>query len=396
MISNYLPFYLLAFIFIFGQFARIEIANTTILLNDLIISLTIIFWFAFSLIRKRKILFPKIWRISFIFFLFSLFTLIIKIPDFPINQILISSFYPIRYFIYSLIFIVFINSKLNKEKIAGGLMFLIIIIASIGILQYMFFPDMRFLQNNNWDPHYFRLTAPFLDPTFTGAILILGLFLFICVNFEKKITPVKIIAFLLILIASALTYSRATYLMYFIGISSLGMIKKSIKFFLITLLSGIIIVSIIPKEKSYGTNLQREETANARIQNWKNSITIIKDHPLFGTGFNTYRYIQKKYNFVSDNNWEKNHAGSGADSSLLFVIATTGIIGLLIYLYFLYTMIFASYKNLISPYGIALFVSIISLLGHSMFSNSLFYPFIMEWIWILIAINQKDNVEKIK
>jgi hypothetical protein len=70
-------------------------------------------------------------------------------------------------------------------------------------------------------------------------------------------------------------------------------------------------------------------------------------------------------------------AAAGMDSSLLFVAATTGIIGAAAYIYLLFSMIRNGKK---SRFYIASFAA---LLVHSLFVNSLFYPWVMIWMWIL-------------
>lgn len=102
-------------------------------------------------------------------------------------------------------------------------------------------------------------------------------------------------------------------------------------------------------------------------------------NPLFGTGFNLYRYANT--GAVGDS-----HAGAGSDSSLLFVFATTGIAGLLIYLWLWGKILKLGWQRRNTQAGLILLASSTSLLIHSLFSNSLFYPWVLGWMAFLLAL----------
>lgn len=382
-------FYLLILIYPLGQLLRINIGNLNILGNDIIVGVIIFTWLFINIVKKKRISIPKNQKIIVIFSLYLLFTLFINYFNFPFKELLSSALYLVRFFVYSLIYLFIFNQKLGKQHITNALIISVLAISIIGLVQYAIFPDLRFLVGNGWDPHYFRLTAPFFDPIFTGAILTLGIILLVSLQFDNKLNLKSFIFLSLMYIALALTYSRASYLMYFVAMTTISIIKKSPRFFISFLLIGIITIVLLPKQKSYGTNLEREETAFARIKNWQNSIFIWKRNPVFGVGFNTYKYVQKNLNLIPEKNIERNHAAGGADSSLLFVAATSGIIGLILYIYIFYKFLKNSFNNKKNGVSLALFLSIIGLFIHSFFSNSLFYPFIMEWFWILAALNEK-------
>ena len=385
--------YFLFFSFILGQIPRLRIGEVSLLLNDFVVGFFVFFYFLVSFFKKEKLKIPKIFKYVLMFFLIATFSLFINFPNFPSSEILISSLYLLRWIIYALLLLVFFNTKFDKEKIIFGLIFTMITISIIGILQYFFYPDLRNLEYLGWDPHYYRVFVPFFDPTFTGAILTLGFILLISKSFSQKPSLLLVLGGLLMYIALALTYSRASYLMYLIAMSLISIVKKSPKFFATVIVIGAITLILLPKEKSYGTNLKREETLKARIENWKNSFQIWKDHPIFGVGFDTYRYTQRKYGFINEKDWQISHSGGGADSSLLFVAATTGTLGLIGYLFLIFTIIKISLRNLKDTISLTLFASTISLLFHSLFANSLFYPFIMEWIWILAGIQNGVSKE---
>ena len=83
------------------------------------------------------------------------------------------------------------------------------------------------------------------------------------------------------------------------------------------------------------------------------------------------------------------HSAAGTDNSFLFILATSGLIGLTAFLYFLYKVVSLSSSKLKKNYfSLVLFASIISLAINSLFINSLFFPQIMLWIWILAGLTE--------
>lgn len=141
--------------------------------------------------------------------------------------------------------------------------------------------------------------------------------------------------------------------------------------------------------RSEGTNLLRITSTEARIPTALNSITIFKNNPVLGVGFNAYGFAAEKYGFLKVSNYP-NHAAAGTDNSFLFILATTGVVGFLSYI-FLWFKIFLSVKDGIRKKNIfsyVLLASSVALFFDSLFVNSLFYVFIMLWIWIIVGLSE--------
>lgn len=272
-------------------------------------------------------------------------------------EITIGAMYLLRFLIYSSLSGVLVQSIKVIPVVGIGT-------AITGILQYIFIPDVRFLEYWGWDPHYYRIVGIFLDPGFTGLILVLTLVYLVINNYKK-------IWWVIVYLALALTYSRASYLAFFTAFTWISIQKKDWKYGVISILIlGLTVVALPRHSSGEGVKLERLSTIYARIESWKKAWQIFSDNPLIGVGFNTYRYAQKASN--------ESHAGAGSDSSLLLVMATTGILGLLFYLKYLKVLWKLSNKNLI------LSTSLIAILIHSVFLNSLFYPAVMLWLALLI------------
>ncbi len=280
--------------------------------------------------------------------------------------------YLVRFVIYSSLPF-FTKPLFEKRSLHHLIYYLGLVTVIIGLSQYILMPDVRFLSAWNWDDHYFRVIGSFLDPGFTGLLLVL-FFTFYFFHRHRFLT-------ILTFITMALTYSRSSYLAFLVAVGIMAFQKKSLMFFVKGTLILILTIAILPRaSQGEGVKLERTSTIQARLINWGQSIQIFSDHPVLGVGFNTYRYAQKDYGFLEEKNWLQNHAGAGADSSLLFVAATTGVVGLFFYFGYLKSL----YMILNTKYMIPILV-------HSFFLNSLFYPATMLLIAILIMVGNSQE-----
>jgi O-antigen ligase len=339
--------------FIFGQLLRVNVwPDVTIHLNDILVGIV----GGIGLIRGiRKI--PRAW---WLWAGAMILSLLVNIGQYPVKELLVSSLYLVRWLAYAGLFFALANLK-DKVLLKKGLVIVALTVAFLGIAQYLLLPDVSFLAAQNWDDHYFRLVSTFLDPGFTGIILVLGLILI----FQKL--PLASVIFTALL----LTYSRASYLAYLVGFTALSYFKKSVKIILVAGLILVLSIPLLPKTSGEGTKLGRENSVFARLNNWQEAVGVWQRAPVFGVGFDAYRYATGAT--------LASHAGAGADSSLLLVLATTGIVGFLAYLNVLRWMWFR---------GKLLFrVSFLAVLVHSWFNNTLFYPWAMEWLWLLLILD---------
>ena len=105
-------------------------------------------------------------------------------------------------------------------------------------------------------------------------------------------------------------------------------------------------------------------------------------------GFNAYRYAQKDYGFLTVDNISS-RSGAGADPSLLFVLATTGIFGALTYAS---ALAFPFLDSTISKrkYRLVIISLIPALMLESLFINSLFYPQVMFVMYAVIFSSSLD------
>jgi len=293
-----------------------------------------------------------------------------------------------RWLVYAGLYFVLFDVRRFLFKQKDLLIFLVILgvaIAFFGFVQYFLWPNLKPLETLNWDPHYYRLVSTFLDPGFTGLILVLTLIILVNLLFKNKSNRWLILAGGIVYIALVLTHSRSSYLAFLVGMGIISWLRKNTKLFVVALVVLLLSLLVLPQPKGEGGKLARTYTISYRFKNWQNALTIIKDHPLLGVGFNAYRYAQRDYGFLEEEKWQETHAGAGVDSSLLFVLATTGILGLISYLWYLGSAGVLAFWQRKKVIGIVCLASLGAILAHSFFLNSLFYPWVMGWLAILLA-----------
>lgn len=358
--------------FSFGQTLKFSFYSPDIKFTLLDVGVFVLTISALALNRPRLHVVHPI----FFFGAAALLSLVIFGSRYGSTALLAGSLYLVRWVIYSLspfsLAVVFSPFTIRRLLWLAG-----ISVVVTSLYQYLFFPDIRHLQVLEWDPHYFRVVGTWLDPGFTGLLLVFILiFLTITQNLSKA---VRFVSWILTYVAFALTYSRSSYLAFLVSMSYISWRQRSPKFFAFIILLFTLTIYLLPRPGGEGVQLERTSSIYARLHNWQNSLTIFSRYPLLGVGFNTYRYAQKQFGYLDSSAWLASHAGAGADSSLLFVAATTGIIGLSAYLLYLRSLVRLTGTDL------TLQSVLLALIGHSLFLNSLFYPAVLLWLGLLLS-----------
>lgn len=352
-----------------GQIVKIPIGNGGATLLDVtVLTLCIVgFWKI-----KFKLTHPPAFIISALLFIFvAILSLILTALPLSFAQYTSSFLYIIRLSGFIFLGWLILSRVLPslKQNIESVLMLSGISLAVLGLLQFIFLPDLSFLAQFGWDPHYYRTSSTFLDPNFLGGFLVLTLLLI----FSKQ----RYSLFLVVYIALLTTFSRSSYGMFLLSFLTLSFLKKSLK---IAILAGFLFLFLLLSFQVYiravntVTPLDRNQTASFRLSTWSQGFQIFQKNPLLGVGYNAYNAALRYYN-LGDEQFLQGKGAFSNDSSLLHVLATTGILGTVAFLLFLMTLIKAAYPK--NPFFIA---AIIGLIGHSVFVNSLFYPFTLIWI----------------
>jgi O-antigen ligase len=392
-------FILFIILFPIAEVGRVQFANgVAVSVNDIFLSILIIAWLGFHLYKKRKIDKSYLFKPLGLFSLIALISLALNFLNLKFDAWLISFSYLLRWVAYSsLYFIVKEFDTKFKFKTSYVLLVSGFFVVLIGFVQYFLYPNLKNLYYLGWDEHLYRLFSSFLDPNFAGsffAIYFLFAISFIS-GFLKKRNWVRFLmvgaAALLALCALYLTYSRSALIMLAVSVVVYLYLINKKKFILLILLLVFSLIFVLPKSfQTEGTNFLRAASSEARVQTAKEALTIIQKNPIYGVGFNTYRFAQNRLG-LNGPNWEVSHGAAGTDNSFLFVLATTGIVGLAAFLWLIYKMFRLGITNLKkNKYSIVLLSVIAGLIFNSLFVNSFFYVLILEWVWILSGLTEKS------
>lgn len=156
---------------------------------------------------------------------------------------------------------------------------------------------------------------------------------------------------------------------------------------IIALFVFVLVVIIVPKPGGDTLRLDRMATTVARLENWQESFVRAKDSLIIGNGFNTLRFA---FNRQTIYEVPVSKAAAGVDNSILFILLTTGVAGLAAYGWLVFKQI-ALGRHLLGKKKWALLgnvyiASMLAIFVHSMFVNSLFYPWAMIWMWVLAGV----------
>ena len=378
-----------------GQFGRLPFlqGSFNFYLQDLAVFILVVSGFSYLIVKGklRKSLIDTIFFAGLVFVVWALITLIYNSQWLNIDQNLLGFSYWARFLLYFAVYFVLcrlysVDGKDLKEFLISLTIISGLIIAVAGFIQLALLPDLSVLWLSGYDPHRNRLVSTFLDPNFTGAFLVLTLNLVFSRFTFRSLRQYFFVAVLLI--ALILTFSRSAWLMFTISIFLFG-IFRSRKLLFLSLLVGFLAYFLIPRIQTRVAGItDPDDSAKLRFVSWGRTLTIAKDHLGLGVGFNNFRASQEEYGFFDYNIPEGGRAGGGSDSSLLLVLATTGLIGFFLYAVFYLSIVGASLSAASKGESLALglFISMIGLLLESNFINSLFFTPILLWIFVTASL----------
>lgn len=371
-----------------AQLSGIQVVpGVYIYLHDIILTLLLIAAVLFG--KKVKSVHMTLVVPIFGFISVGIVSLLINSNRFSNQELLLSSLYLGRWAAYAGIYVVVRRFERFRSFWLPGLAGVGTAIAFLGLLQYVLYPDLRNLEYLGWDPHYYRLFSTFLDPNYAGIMLVLTL---VACWYTRTILNRKIFLASIVTVGLALylTYSRGSYLAFLAALAVYGIFTARTKHVLMVILTIILAIVWIPKPGGDTLRLDRLDSTISRFGNWSESINLISQSPILGYGFNTLRFVrrdQPEGEFIS-------RAAAGVDSSILFIFITTGVVGFITYLW-LGKRVVNLVRSALNDrqtrnMSIAVAASLAAVCTHSLFSNSLFYPWVMVWLWILVGVLESN------
>lgn len=351
-----LLFYLTAFLFSLGQLGRVSFFSQQVnfYLYEVVLTLSLFLLFFKYRFKPIKEAWKK-FKPIFFFLAFLLVSLLIDWLKYNSFENTVASLYFFRLILY---FSYFFYLHHHSKSIKKGIFFIAILTIILTIIQYFFYPDLRNLFYQGWDPHLYRTFGVFFDTSIAAAIF--GFF-FLTVN-----QPIIKIIYLILV---ALSFSRAVYLGLSLTLIYIFIQKKQFKKILLFLLFFIVLIFIIPKPAGEGVNLKRFYSIVSRQEDYQTGLSLWKNKPILGYGYNRIRYIKKS---------DSLHSGASFSSSFLTILVSSGVLGLGGFLGVLGRL---GKINKTSQY-LVIFLGIISL-----FDNVLLHPFIL----FLLLTNLSDK-----
>ena len=388
-----------------GQAIRIPLPGTeaSFFLNDLLIPAMLLVWVLRKLIAKKFQVQNTPWNFPlFAFLAIAFVSLIWGVRKLEFLEALTASLYFLRFLEYALFFYLVLDIVQSKEQIRKYLKFIFVcavLLAILGFLQYVFIPDFSGMaESSGWDPHIKRLLSTWFDPNFIGGffVFILSFILSFFLACRKKRDKILLFVLGLILFSAlVLTYSRSAFLALVVVIFVLGILRSKKLLFLGLLVLFILILTSGRLQLRLAGAASLDVTAQARIDSWSDTLDIARDNLFLGVGFNTFKYAQLEYGTIG---FEPSHSDSGSDSAFLTILVTTGIFGLIAYLWLLAVSFKISFKvfrqgesEFSKAIGLGMFASLFGLLLHAQFTNSLLYPHFMELFWLFLAFTFLSN-----
>ena len=370
-----------------GQLGGIRVSDgVTLYIQDIALFLII-----FGAILRYGLL-QRLWKFNLarpigLFILLGVLSLGANIFQYPIWVTVKGSLYLWRWAVYALFYGVVLVSPFSLRFWLGWLGSFGVALAGVGLLQYLWYPDLRNLWYLGWDPHYYRLFATLLDPNYVGILLVLSIVVLsymLSLYVRRRVWIAALIG--MTGIALLLTFSRSSYLAFLGGLVVTIVFLKRWKEGVFLVLLFLLAVVYIPKPGGDTLSLFRRDSTVARIQNWEQTIARIGERPVFGYGFNVVPFIGRE-----EATNLPGRRGSGIDSSILFVGVTTGVIGVFGYLWLMAKQVSLATRSKNNSLKIVVLASFVAILVHSLFVNSLFYPWVMVWMWTLVGVVERER-----
>lgn len=388
-----------------GQLGRIpiisgDVKEAPLLLNDALVMI-VVAALLITVLRTRRLVLDETSRLSLLFAAIGGVSAVLAVPRFglSVGELIFSLAYLARWLAYFAIYVAAINwlARTDIYRMWRTVEATVLVFAGFGILQSTFlpgfaqmvFPDSRV--GVDWDYQGRRLVSTFLDPNFAGVMIAMV----IAIQLALLAAGHRVELWKLVILGCALilTVSRSSVLSLLIGIALMtalwGISRRVLR---LTTAVALLVVPLLPWAISYAASLNKftvDASALARVISWLVALKLLADNPVIGVGFNTVGFVQNVYGNSAEGN-----ASFGFDGGLLFIAVMTGFLGVSVYTLMIVRVVkrcgrlwrdgeLGGFER-----GLALGVAAatVILVFHSLFVNSITYPFLMHVVWILWAM----------
>lgn len=280
----------------------------------------------------------------------------------------------------------------SVSQLRTGWLSALAITAWLGIVQFIFVPDTRFIHILGWDDHYYRLIGTHLDPGFMGMLLvmfILGLWPYLWQMRRRWLAWVGVLVAIGGVVA---TWSRASYVTLVVGMAMTILIaawKKTAfratvaqAFVLVTLLAGLVIFA--PKPSGEGGNLLRSSSVNARLATSEQTLERLEPLEIVVGGGLFTKQPPSFHQYIPYT------AGFPDNLGLLF-FSGTGVGGVI-----LVGLLALKWGRWLLDYQSQLLPMMAAVIAHSQFNHTLFQPFVFVTLaWYVVAYLQPTTGKRL-
>ena len=299
--------------------------------------------------------------------------------------------YSARIAAYSYLFsLLFTKRFFSRKLISSAIDAYFGILLLFGWLQWLLLPDTRFLAILGWDDHYYRMLGTQFDPNFWGLLLILSFWWFF---WKMKQTGKSVYLFSLIFLLSGLviTWSRASYLAFAISIIASWVLslyqRKTFQITKTGAALAFVLVGILvtPKPSGEGGNLLRTQSIENRVATAQTNVTLTIPELILGKGL----FI------IPTSTQDVRYHAKQPDNFFLTLLSGIGLGGIT----FLGLVGWSFRKEIkqeirslkTNPLPIT-YLSLATILVHSLFNNSLLQPFILlTWFTLILGKTAKKK-----
>jgi O-antigen ligase len=195
---------------------------------------------------------------------------------------------------------------------------------------------------------------------------------------------------LLLFAALCMTVSRGAILAFLVGVLLIAMVRGiSRRVLRFGALLVVLVIPAIPTLVEFASGFNKftvDKSALSRVISWTNALQVLADNPIIGVGFNTYGFVQLLYGFG-----KLQRSAFGLDGGLLFIAVMTGVVGVALYTGMLASVVarcrrvWRDASRTPADRGLCLgtAAATLAMVVHSVFLNTLLYPFLMEVLWVL-------------
>jgi len=237
-----------------------------------------------------------------------------------------------------------------------------------------------------------RIYGTFGHPNVYAMFLVLISLLSIYFIFEKssKYKYLYFCIFICAMISLFFTFTRVGWASFLVGFSILGFLKFR-KFYFLVLLGGVLLLMFLPSFKDTAIlRLQPDSSFWQRFVLNEFGISLFKKKPIFGYGLGNYSLLSTSIGIrnVSQSNAYGIKTGTSPHNDYIRFLVGGGIVGLLAFLYLMYSAFKLSIKIFESPnlsvkyYGAFLISMIAAILIFGITDQGFEYGGFYFWIFL--------------